>query len=565
MSRQSDYQTGQANLRGDHQGGHGADRNPGQETGRWADAWFDLRRYLFVAQVFLETAVRAWRNRAAARRRGEWPVSLREVFERLGLTYLKVGQYLALRLDLLPMEVRNDLEQLFENVRPVEFERIRIFVEQELGASLATCFQEFDADPIAAASIAQVHLAVTASGDKVAVKVQRPDIYRTFSADVKLMLGLARTADFFSLAGPISLTEAVQQFAAWTARELDFIQEGSTAEHMRANSAGIEVIPRIHWDLTSGKVLTLDFIEGISLGNVISTLERENGEGLGERLPGVDLTQAFHDLAQTCLRQIFVDGFFHGDPHPGNILITREGRVAFVDYGIFGELTARQRRLLREYLANLLLGRAEESFQSYSQLFTYYDDSDYQGFRRNIIRVMREWYALATDPAVPYEERLAGKFSDRISAVVRAYRVGMKMDLLLFWRVFIVLDAVAAQLSSRVDLNAEMVAFFRRTETEALMDETVFKEIEQTVRVLITSQPWPAALAAMTDPSSRLPAWIEAPDADEQNEHRTAGWLGLALAGMSASFAIFRLLPSAMFLVLLLWAAVFVILLRKLS
>ncbi|MFZ0304452.1 MAG: AarF/ABC1/UbiB kinase family protein [Terracidiphilus sp.] len=456
-----------------------------------------------------------------------------------------MGQYLALRLDLLPPEVRKDLEQLFENVRPVEFERIRKFIEEELGSPLGARFREFLGAPMASASIAQVHLAVTTSGTRVAVKVQRPDILKAFTADVKFLLSVARVADFFSLAGTISLTEAVQQFAAWTGRELDFVEEGCTAERLRANSDGVAVIPRIHWDLTTPRVLTLDYIEGTSLGEVISAAEREDTDWLRTRLPGVDLADAFHDLAQTCLRQIFIDGFFHGDPHPGNILITRAGQVAFVDYGIFGELTVRERQLLREYLANLLLGRVEESFQSYSQLFSFHSDSDYQGFRRGIIRVLREWYALASNPAVPYQERLAGKFSDRISAVVRSHRVGMNMDLLLFWRTFIVLDAVASHLSSRVDLNAEMIAFFSKTETEGLMSPTAIRAAKQTARIIVSRPPWQTRLIDLPQSGYLFPVRIEASSRDERWARRITGGISLALVALSASLASFKVLPFA--------------------
>src|SRR5580704_5055116 len=179
---------------------------------KWANRWFDVRRLTFTIIVVLRSVLTAWRERGPDRHPGGWPISLRVLFERLGLTYLKMGQYLALRLDLLPPEVRRDLEQLFENVQPVEFERIRKLIEDEFGEPLEESFPKFVQNPIAAASIAQVHLATTASGIRVAVKIQRPDIERTFDSDVRLMRRFARIGDIFALAGTISLSDAVEQF-----------------------------------------------------------------------------------------------------------------------------------------------------------------------------------------------------------------------------------------------------------------------------------------------------------------------------------------------------------------
>jgi ubiquinone biosynthesis protein len=512
----------------------------------WADYWFDARRTAFTLKTLLRMAYAAWRDRAGGKHPGGWPISLRVLFEQLGLTYLKLGQFLALRLDLIPEAVRQDLNRLFENVEPVEYERIRSQIETELGAPVNELFSEFAQRPLAAASVAQVHTATTADGSRVVVKVQRPGVEHIFASDVRLMRRLARVADLLEVAGTISLTEAVDQFARWTSRELDFIEEGSTADRLRASAKNYEVIPVIHWALTTQRVLTMDYVEGLSIGEIASATERDDLEYIRARLPGVDLPRAFRRLAQACMHQIFVEGFFHGDPHPGNLLVMPDGGVAFVDFGIFGELTYHQRQLLRSYLADLILGRSEESFRSYVQFFTFAPDSDFRRFREDIIRVQREWYTLASDPKVPPEERTAGKFSDRISAVVRQHRVHMNMELLLFWRVFIVLDAVAARLSTGFDLLRELNQFFRRTDTDrqreasawvSLLEETLDSSPGQvraaTKIVLRLTSGWPTQ--TLNEEAERK----------EQGRNGDAAVLAMLLAGISFAIVIISFVPRA--------------------
>lgn len=530
-------------------------RDISESRSKWGDRWFDFHRLIQVLSVIVRALWDAERSRGE-RGSGAWAASLRIIFERLGLTYLKLGQYLALRMDLFPEQVRTELEHLFENVQPVEFDRVRTQVECELGAPLEQYFPDFDPLPIASASIAQVHLARTASGRRVAVKVQRPNIERVFESDIRLMRRFARLADMLKIAGIISITEAVEQFAVWTRRELDFVMEGGTAERLCAGANGKVVIPKIHWGLTSRRVLTMDFIEGVSLAEVSAALGRGDVLWLRKQLPGVDLGRAFSNLAQICLRQIFVERFFHGDPHPGNILITPEGRTALVDFGIVGELTVRERDLLSSYLSNLIVGRPEESFQSYSQLFTFGAESDYRGFRNDLICMMREWYALASNPDAPAEERLAAKFADRNVAVSRAHHVLMNMDLLLFWRVFIVLDAVAARLSARLNLMVELGRFFSSRGSEALTNVESWvpdchRAVESASRLAVTL----SRLAPGLRPGLEIRAWIDPGDDEDHNANRHTVSIAMFISGVSASIAVGAYSPSAVWVLVAAWCA----------
>jgi ubiquinone biosynthesis protein len=394
---------------------------------------------------------------------------LRVRLEHLGAAFVKFGQFLAARFDLLPPEICRNLDQLFENVRQIPFQEVRRVVEEELQAPVAELFSQFEPRPIAAASIAQVHEGRTANGDRVAVKIQRPGVAEVLYADLRIMRLIARVADRVQAFGAISLTEIVYQFAMYTERELDFVTEGQTADILRKNAANHEIIPKIFWELTTSRVLTMEFIDGVSLADVVERMRAGDLDSIFRRLPNLSLERVLHDLAFASLHQLFVTGYFHGDPHPGNILICSDNRVALIDFGISGELRERERLLLRRYLGFLALGDFEESYRNYSRLFQPTEETDVAEFKRQTLEMMRQWYLLSKDESVPAGMRLAGRFSDKMSTLVRKNRLRMSMDTLLFWRVLIILDSTALRFTTRFDLLDELRAFFRKIQIEELM------------------------------------------------------------------------------------------------
>src|SRR5688500_13199023 len=195
----------------------------------------------------------------------DYPKRVRRALERLGLTYLKLGQYLAMRLDLLPEELCEELSRLYEDVSPVGFGGVQATAEAELRGPLGQLFLSFKREPVAAASAAQVHEARTFSNERVAVKVQRPGIQPIFAADMRNLRRAAALADALGFSGTLSMKEIVGEFERWTARELDFLTEGRTAERLRHSATAHEVVPAIYWELTTSKVLTMQFVDGMSL------------------------------------------------------------------------------------------------------------------------------------------------------------------------------------------------------------------------------------------------------------------------------------------------------------
>ena len=265
----------------------------------------------------------------AASQRG---LHLREMFDELGPTFVKFGQLLSMRPDVLPPDIIAELRSLQDDVRPFPFEQAERVIEEELGNSLERLFLDFDPMPVAAASIGQVHRATLPNGRKVAVKVQRPDAVRQIEADLVLLYQAAklvrervRALDF------VDARALVDEFARQIRQELDYRLEGRNAQTFHRNFAGDPHVhvPKVYWTYTRARVLTLEWLDGTQLADV-DTL----GLALEERR---DLTYL---AAETWMTMIFRHGFFHADPHPANILVLEEaGTIGLVDFGSAGKLS----------------------------------------------------------------------------------------------------------------------------------------------------------------------------------------------------------------------------------
>lgn len=417
----------------------------------------DVRRLVLLARVAWPVIL-AWTAQALnpARQVAGLGAQLRSALEVLGLTYVKLGQFLAMRFDVLPAEICNELSNLFENADPVPWEEVVRLVESELQAPLSKLFAAFDPQPIAAASIAQVHEARTHAGLRVAVKVQRPGAQQLFEADMRNLLRLARLADRLGLGGVASVREMVAEFETWTRQEFDFILEGRNAERLRGRATPFELIPAVYWPLTTKRVLTMDFVEGVSAARV-AALRRSasTAESISELLPNYDPDLAMHRLAEASLKHIFVDGRYHADIHPGNVFIREDNGIALLDFGITGELTSQRRALLAAYYETLATGRIDECLRYYVQLWVYTPESDVRGFVEEMKPIIWDYYRNATDPQASLASAHWGRVTNETLLVARRHRVRSSLDLLLFFR------AVGTMHTTMILLGADFFAELR--------------------------------------------------------------------------------------------------------
>lgn len=318
------------------------------------------------------------REEQAAIARLSQPQRLRRACEELGPTFVKLGQLFASRTKLLPKELTDELSKLQDQVEPVPFDSVRRVIEAELGRGVEQVFHGLDEKPLGAASIAQVHRATLLSGERVVVKVQRPGIAETAALDLELMQQLAwmmeRHLEGWELHRP---TAVVDELAKSLEKELDFMREAAHLERFAwqfRNEPTIH-IPRVHHDASTTRVLTMEYIDAIKASDVDKLAEAR-----------LDRTEIARRIADLVMKQIFEHGFFHADPHPGNIHILPGNRICFLDFGLMGYLDIRT----RETFVDLVWGIA----------------------RRNEISVTNALLKLATTDSEPSREGLETDVAD---------------------------------------------------------------------------------------------------------------------------------------------------------
>ncbi len=298
-----------------------------------------------------------WRGRygravaAASRAR-----RLRLAFEELGPTFVKFGQALSIRADVLPADLVAEFATLQDHVPPLEPGEAERVIEAEFGRPIAELFLQFDPAPLAAASIAQVHRAVLATGELVVVKVRRPGIARVMAGDVAILRQLAFLVErHLPGADIIDPPALVDEFARTLRAEQNFVREGRNLEHAARNFEGDPTvrIPAVYWDRTTPAVLTMDFLDGVK----ISALESAG-------LDGAERSGLARRGADAMLAQILVHGFFHADPHPGNVMVMPDGAIGLLDFGIVGRLDERT----REDLARVIRAVSERDLNRLTAL-----------------------------------------------------------------------------------------------------------------------------------------------------------------------------------------------------
>lgn len=284
---------------------------------------------------------------------GKAPISpevrLRLFLERLGGAWIKIGQALSLRFDLLPTEYCAELLKLLSQTPTVPYETIRQTIFRELGSYPEDLFASFDPVPLAAASIAQVHVATTHDGEKLAIKVQRPNVQEQFEADFRIIRALSYLAGFADALGGAALHAFADEFERWSREELDFVTEARNTHRLmlRAEGDPIQACTQVRFEFCTRRVLATRLLEGISLLDIINAARTQNRDSLRAlNLHRKDLDAIGRNFFWSICNQIFRDGVFHADPHPANVFVLPGNIVAFVDFGATGRLSKEMRSSL---------------------------------------------------------------------------------------------------------------------------------------------------------------------------------------------------------------------------
>jgi ubiquinone biosynthesis protein len=385
---------------------------------------------------------------AADLARLEPPLQVRRALEELGPAFVKLGQLLAGRADLFGPEWISEFEQLHSRVPAVPFEELRLQLTEDLGGEPEEVFAWFDVEPLAAASIAQVHRARLKDGAEVVVKVRRPGIRRVIDADLRLLERLATmaTKEWPDLQ-PYRPVELVRQFGHSLRRELDLANECRQAERIAANFTQQPdiVIPKVHWEWTHERVNVQAFIGGIPGGE----LERVDSEGLDRKL----LAQRG---AQAVMKMIVEDGLFHADPHPGNVFYLPDNRIAFIDFGMVGRLSPQR----RAELLKLMLGLVQRDAPAVGDVLVEWADGNSQVEEATLGADIDAF--VDTYHGVPLAQlSLASMLAD-VTGILRKHRLVLPSDLALLIKAFVSVEGMGRKLDPEFHMAGEALPLLRK-------------------------------------------------------------------------------------------------------
>ncbi len=393
------------------------------------------------------------RARIAWEQRATMPQRLRQAFEQLGPTFIKFGQLLSLRPDLIPPEYVAEFEKMQDHVPEFSFVEAKEIIERECRKPLGKIFTSFPEKPVASASMAQVYKAKL--GTKiVAVKVQRPRIKETISTDIELMY---KIADLLESHIPelqkYHLKSIIHEFERWSIKELNFRIEAHYARKIAQNFKGNRIlkIPEIYPALSTDKVMVMEYIEGIPLHD-LARLQKNN----------INLKTVFRKGYEIFIKQFFIDGVFHADPHPGNILILKDGRIGLIDFGIVGYFD----RKLQENTLDLVRSIVNADYETATSILLRMNathDVDREDFQQDIKEVFEQLQYTSVQ-----DIQLSQTLRD-ITTLVNKHHLKIPMEFILFEKTMILLEGTA--LKYQPDFN-----FMRETKTilDKLLDHTYF-------------------------------------------------------------------------------------------
>jgi ubiquinone biosynthesis protein len=353
-------------------------------------------------------------------------------FGELGTTFIKLGQILSTRADLLPVDVVTELAKLQDHAPPVPFEDVRETIARELGQPADLVFASLDPEPIASASIGQVHAATLRNGASVVVKVQRPGVADTVERDLDILAGIAGWIETHTVVGrDYEVTPIIEEFAYTIRNELDYRREGQNCDRLRrffAGDAGIHV-PYVYWDHTTARVLTLERMGGIK----ISDLAAIDRAGIPRRAIAENAVRIF-------LRQLLELGFFHADPHPGNFFVQPDASLAMVDFGMVGRLNETvQAHLLRAGLAAIQQD-AETLAEELYALGVAGRHARRRAFQRDLDHIIGHYGGLSL------RELSAAEVTGALTAIVYRHRLQLPSELALLLRVACMSEGVGLSL-----------------------------------------------------------------------------------------------------------------------
>jgi len=396
------------------------------------------------------------------------PVRMRLAMEELGPTFVKLGQLLSTRPDVIPKEYIEEFRKLQDMVPSFAFEEVKAQIQRELGLPTEDIFAELSPVPIAAASIAQVHRGRLKSGSVVVIKVRRPGIDKVVETDLDILMGLAflieRHIPASEIYDPVGL---VKEFRRTIQREMDFAREGHTIDRFAANFSGDTTVhvPRVYWEQTGETVLTMEFVDGIKISEFAQLTEA-----------GYDLKTIAHNGADAFLKQVLVHGFFHGDPHPGNLFILPENTICMLDYGMVGRLGENLKFQLVDLLVAVLQRDADSVISQLLYSGELMDEANIRHLKRDLNEFIDDYYE------VPLQEIKVGKLLTEFVEILTLYRIKFPSDLMLLAKALVTMEGIGRQLDPDFDMISHLRPFMEKLLRERITPASLSREMLRTTK-----------------------------------------------------------------------------------
>jgi ubiquinone biosynthesis protein len=446
-------------------------------------------------------------------------------FRAIGPAAIKLGQSLATRPDLVGEEAASNLLSLQDSLPPVPFAEIRKVIEQSFGQPLEALFAKIDPEPVGAASIAQVHKGITSDGRKVAIKVLRPGIREKFARDIATYEWAA--AQLEAMGGEAARLRprlTIANFKRWTNSELDLRREAASASELAEQMAGVPGyrIPAVDWDRTNGRVMTIEWIDGIKISRIDELRAR-----------GHDLPAIAERLVISFLTQAISAGFFHADMHQGNLFVEDDGTIVAIDFGIMGRIDRRARQWLAEILYGLTTGdyqRVAEIHFEAQYVPSYHSVGEFATALRAVGEPMR---------GKPVKELSVGQMLDGLFAITRDFDMQTQPHLLLLQKTMVMVEGIATQLNPDINMWDTAAPYVRSWLRDELGPEAALADrLKQDAETLLRLPGLIRRIEEMFPPKGGAPEPPPLPEIPLLGDRREGrGWLGYGVAALAGAGA----------------------------
>ena len=430
-----------------------------------------LLEYLNLGHV-VDFSRRVLRRRPPKAAHLSAPERLRLALEELGTTFIKLGQLLSTRADIIPASFVQELTHLQDKIPCLPFEEIREQIEHELGVPLEQRFLHVEQEAIAGASIAQVHRATLVTGEDVVVKVRRPGVVEAVETDIDILMGVALLLERHMARSDIyDPVGVVREFSYTIRRELDLSREGHAIERIRDNFKGEPTLyfPKVYWEATSKGVLTTEYVEGIKVSDTLAI-----------EAAGLDHREIAKRGATVFLKMVLEHGFFHGDPHPGNVLILKDNVICLLDFGMVGRLDPSVKR----YLTDVLVAVINRDVEGLAYVIVEAGDAaetiNMQALKKALAEFIDSYFE------IPLKEIEVGRMLMEFIDLISTHRIKVHPDLTMLVKVLVVVEGMGRKLDPDFDMVGHLRPFLEREFRRQRSPGRLFHEMEQGIEGYLT-------------------------------------------------------------------------------